>query len=52
MPVLPFSGGWEDWPLEETTAFEIIEDLVKDEERRKDFLDSMRQKGPTIFKGR
>jgi hypothetical protein len=44
MPVLPFSGGWEDWPLEETTAFELIEEIIKEEERRKEFMKSVQKR--------
>lgn len=42
------SGGWEDWDLETTVAFEIIEELVIDEERRKSFLADMKRQGPTV----
>ena len=46
VPVLPFSGGWEDWGLEETTVFELIEDIIKDEERRKEFINSIKNAAP------
>lgn len=47
LPVLPFTGGWADWDLEETAAMEIIDDLIEIEERRKKFIDDMKQQGPT-----
>lgn len=47
-PVLPFSGGWEDWDLETTVAFEIIEDLIREEERRKSFVDKVKKQGPVL----
>lgn len=47
IPVLPFDGGWEDWDLEATTAFEIIEELIAAEERRKSFAAELKKTGPT-----
>jgi hypothetical protein len=49
LPVLPFTGGWADWDLEETVAIEIIEDLIEIENRRKTFIDDMKKQGPAGF---
>jgi hypothetical protein len=55
-PVLPFTGGWEDWGLEETLVFEIIEDLITEEERRKERIESViaknKKQGPVARKPR
>lgn len=52
LPVMPFTGGWADWDLEETAAFEIIEDLLENEKRRKTFIEDMKNQGPTSIVNR
>lgn len=45
-PVLPFSGGWEEWDLEGTVALELIEELIQNEERRKALKEQTMKQGP------
>lgn len=49
LPVLPFSGGWADWDLEETAAIEIIDDLLEIENKRKTFIEEMKNQGPQAY---
>jgi hypothetical protein len=50
--VLPWSGAWEDWDAEECLAWQLIEELVERQERRKTILDASRRAGPGGLVGR
>lgn len=44
--VLPWSGAWEDWDAEECLAWQLIEELVERQERRKTIVDAAKRAGP------